>query len=170
MYVHVYIYIYIYIYIHIYLSLPLSLSIYIYIYHIWRRPRSAVNCRQLPDGVRTNGVAEVPQFPLMNFHGKMWANCLSKRSTTICQWHFLHGATRALAPAYPCSLCAYICQHGFCQHGFRGPEKNRTRSYFEECVSPGYREVPTTCLTRCRRSMKGQHMHVVGRENCPYTI
>ena len=30
--------------------------------------------RRLPDGVGTNGfVAEVPRFPLMNFHGKVWA-------------------------------------------------------------------------------------------------
>ena len=33
--------------------------------------RFASRCWQLPDGVRTNGVvAEVPQFPLMNFQGK----------------------------------------------------------------------------------------------------
>ena len=30
--------------------------------------------------------------------------------------------TRALAPTYPCSPCEYICQHGFCQNGFRGHE------------------------------------------------
>ena len=31
---------------------------------------------QLPDGVRTNRVvAEVPRFPRINFHGKIWANC-----------------------------------------------------------------------------------------------
>ena len=49
---------------------------------IWRYVLLLVVCPllghswKLPDGVRTNGVvAEVSQFPLMNFHGKMWAKC-----------------------------------------------------------------------------------------------
>ena len=30
----------------------------------------------------------------------------------VSQWSFPSGATRALAPTYPCSPCAQICQHG----------------------------------------------------------
>ena len=41
---------------------------------------------QLPDGVRTNGiVAEVPQFPLMNFHRKICAKCYDMlQKVTTC--------------------------------------------------------------------------------------
>ena len=37
------------------------------------------------------------------------------------QWHSPSGATRGLAPTYPCSPRAQTCQHDFCQHGLSGP-------------------------------------------------
>ena len=55
---------------------------YIYIYYILHSysigaegTLATLTFRRLPDGVGTNGVvAEGPQFPLMNFHGKMLQN------------------------------------------------------------------------------------------------
>ena len=54
----------------------LSLYAYIYIYIYIEREREICSHWQLPDVVRTNGVAtEVPRFPLINVHGKMFARC-----------------------------------------------------------------------------------------------
>ena len=42
-------------------------------------------------------------------------------------------ATRACVPTYPCNSCAQICQHVFCQHGFRDSE------YSSVCWMPASR-------------------------------
>ena len=51
----------------------------------------------------------------------LWCKCKGCTAEKIQSFLLVvlsSGAIRALAPTYPCSPCARICQHGFCQRGF----------------------------------------------------
>ena len=69
------------------------------------------------------------QIDAHGLHGYVGASerVAPPRKHSYCLWHVRSGATRALAPTYPCCPCGCICEPGFCQHGLHAPERTRPR-------------------------------------------